>query len=249
MHTNNIAKFIESKQSDSVLKTKLKLAMDKLDEVLAELDSLSAELGRAKSENSRLHSENATLRTDNNSIDSLRLENDEMKANYNAKKNNFLRVSHEKNSLLRGLNIDRNLKSFQYDPHNQVHSEHRGNSSRSDDDLFSIKEIIKLIPSFNGNSTDLRVYINKCSELWTFVQSDADRKRFVTVLKNNLSGDAALVLLDEEDLNDWESIRSILNENFNADPNHSNHIAMLQSFVEMHVMKRSIDDTCTCIEL
>lgn len=249
LHTENISQFIDSKQQQ--LKIKLKLTDDKLEEVIAERDqlsverdNLSAEITGLKKQKNALMDENIRLKNDNSKIDSLLLEKDELKMQYQALKNNFLRVTHEKNRLSNAFNVrnsspTRDIENVHYSHSNsRRHSQSNSQTGTdSEDELFSIKEIIKLIPKFNGNSNDLRVYINKCNELWSFVKKPMDRTRFITVLKNNLSGDAALVLLDEDGLDNWDSIRDVLQSNFNAEPNHSNHIAMLQS------MKQRKDET------
>lgn len=247
VHANNISKFIQGKSGragEEKLKAKLKLTSDKLDEVLKERDDLISEknnilpaLDKLKRENTQMKRELEHFRSESISHDEMVLEIEELRSNYASLKNNFLRVSREKVELQRSYpnnsNSKNNYPNFHgLDPRHNRHTNRLNRQNRTDSDseneLFSIKEIIKLIPKFNGNIADLRVYINKCTELWTHVKSPMDQTKFVTVLKNNLQGDAALVLLDEDNLNDWDSIKKILNDNFNPDPNHSNHTAVLQ---------------------
>lgn len=103
------------------------------------------------------------------------------------------------------------------------------NSFNEESDLFPLREILKLIPKFSGNSSELRIYINKINELWSYVKDGRDQAKFITVLKNRLSGEAALLLLEEDGLETWNEIKTILQLNFSIDPNHSNNLAMLQT--------------------
>lgn len=105
---------------------------------------------------------------------------------------------------------------------------------------------MKLIPKFSGNRAELRIYINKCSELWSHVRSGADQARFITVLKNNLSGDAAMLFLDEDEIEDWDSVKQLLNQNFNTDPNHSNNIALMQNMRQNK--NETVEDFCKRIK-
>lgn len=184
--------------------------------------SNNTDIVRLQSENAGLQDTISQLQQQVSDFDDLKFEKDSIKSQYDALKLNYDRVIYEKRQLQVQLNNS---------GHNtiQTHTYSANNRLRDDDELFTIRDIVKVIPRFSGNSSELRVFINKCNELWSHVKSGADQARFMTILKNNMSGEAALLLLDESDVDDWESLRDLLNKNFNSDPNHSNNIAMMQS--------------------
>lgn len=225
--SNTFATSSPTKTNDDSVQTRL--AMEKIDELNAIVSTLQAENNSLKKIISDLES-NIVL------VDQLRLEKDTIEQQFKALKANYDRVVYDKRTLQIRIN--------QLSSSNSSHSNSNNNSSPDDLDseLFPIRDLIKLIPKFSGDRAQLRVYINKCSELWSFVKDGVDQARFITVLKNNLSGEAALLLLDEDELEDWESIRSLLNQNFNSDPNHSNNIALMQSMKQNR--NESVEDFC-----
>lgn len=227
----------------------LKLSLSKIDELEAELYQARIDLKFLSEnhdaflrENNDLKNSISNLNSQINEIDSIKFEKDSIESQFKALKLNFDRVSYEKRQLQITLN---NSVSSISSTANQQHRSDTGVAnnqcnSNKDDTLFTIKDIVKLIPKFSGNRTDLRVYINKCTELYSYVKHGGDQARFITVLKNNLSGDAALLLLDEDNLEDWDSIKDLLNQNFHSDPNHSNHIALMQSMKQKQ--EESVED-------
>jgi hypothetical protein len=90
-----------------------------------------------------------------------------------------------------------------------------------------VSDILKLIPKFNGKPEELRVYINKIDDLFSYI-NDGDEAIFVTVVKTNLTGEAALEILDEEGLDSWNELKSKLLTSFKNQENHVNDIALLQ---------------------
>lgn len=84
-----------------------------------------------------------------------------------------------------------------------------------------------MIPKFNGKPEELRVYINKIDDLFSYI-NDGDEAIFVTVVKTNLTGEAALEILDEEGLDSWNELKSKLLTSFKNQENHVKDIALLQ---------------------
>lgn len=230
----NIMGFIANESSNATARpdSQLKLALQKIDELNAENTSMKSEIESLKTS---MSTNNLNLRD----YDSLKYEKESLESQLSILRRNYDRVCYEKLQLQIASNST--SASHQYE---------RGNpgSSRPDDhsSLFSIKEIVKLIPKFSGNRSELRVYINKCSELWSYARTGADQAKFITVLKTNLTGDAAMLLLDEDEIDDWDSIKKLLNKNFNEDPNHSNNIALMQRMKQNK--DESVDAFCKRIK-
>lgn len=103
-----------------------------------------------------------------------------------------------------------------------------------------------MVPKFGGKKEELRVCINKCEELWSYIKPGSRQAKFISVLKNNLFDEAALLLLDEDRLNTWEDIKTILNKVFSTDPNHSNNIALLESLGQKS--NESVESFCKRIK-
>lgn len=114
----------------------------------------------------------------------------------------------------------------------------RFHTSRNDDfdferESFGIRDILRMIPKYSGKREELRIYINKCDELWSYVRSGSHQAKFVPALKNNLFDEAALLLLDEENMDTWEDVKELLKKNFGTDPNHSNNLALLEGMKQI----------------
>lgn len=90
-----------------------------------------------------------------------------------------------------------------------------------------ITDIIKLIPKFNGKPDELRVYLNKIDDLFSYIH-DNEEALFVTVVKTNLTGEAATEVAEEEGLDTWNDLKTKLLTSFKQKENHVNDIARLQ---------------------
>lgn len=199
----------------------LKLQNSALNIQISDKNSQNSEISQLQSENTALQATISELQQQVTDFDTLKFEKESITSQFDVLKQNYDRVIYEKRQLQVKLNNQCSTSTHTHSANN--------NRQRNDDELFTIRDIVKVIPRFNGNPSELRVFINKCNELWSHVRSGADQARFMTILKNNMSGEAALLLLDESDVDDWESLRDLLNKNFNSDPNHSNNIALMQS--------------------
>lgn len=93
-----------------------------------------------------------------------------------------------------------------------------------------------MIPKFSGKIEELRVYLNKIDDLYSYI-FDGDEAIFVTVVKTNLTGEAATEILDEDNVDTWDELKKLLLKAFKPHENHVNEIAMLQS------LKQSQNDT------
>lgn len=246
--------------SSSASANELKTALSKIADLENELSQLketnkslqtiietseNSDLTAATSENLTLKATIKDLEEKLSAMDQLQLTIDSLNSQIQASKRNYDRVVYEKRQIQIKLDNAEFVNSTQFNSNNN-HSRYSENSSLSNDELFTIRDIVKLIPKFNGNRSELRIFINKCTELWAYVKEGADQARFITVLKNNLSGEAAMLLLDEDDIEDWESLRDLLNANFNSDPNHSNNIAQMQNMKQS--ANESVENYCKRIK-
>lgn len=227
---------IESKlsrieQNHALLSEKYKREKDLNATLTKENDTFRDQLNRAKAQIGKLNEEknNLTIR-----IGKLT----EEKNNLTTQIENFSQSSNETAILERLQRLERSQL--------QMNSRNRRESLSGDDDHFTIQEILRMIPKYGGKREELRIYINKCDELWSHVAQGPQQVKFTSTLKNNLYDEAALILLDEEDLDSWEDIKDLLKRNFGIDPNHSNNLAMLQSIRQMS--DESVDTFCKRIK-
>lgn len=100
-------------------------------------------------------------------------------------------------------------------------------SQNQHDSDFTTKELFKMIPKFNGKKEQLRNYINIVNDLWEKIPEGAAQSKFISILRINLSDEAALVLEDQE-LVTWEEIRDILQQNFKVEVDYAASHALLQ---------------------
>lgn len=108
-----------------------------------------------------------------------------------------------------------------------------------------VSDILKLIPKFNGKPEELRVYINKIDDLFSYI-NNGDEAIFVTVVKTNLTGEAALEVLDEEGLDSWSELKAKLLTSFKNQENHVNDIALLQQMKQSE--NESVETFCNRIK-
>jgi regulator of replication initiation timing len=144
----------------------------------------------------------------------IKSELSEMTANNRALRLENHRYRLENLKLISEMNSDMKNDSFQ-------------NSTVAQSNKNKISDIMKLVPKFNGKSDELRVYISKLDDLFQYV-SENDEALFVTVVKTNLTGEAAIEILDEEDLDTWSELKASLLKSFKNHENHVNDIALLQ---------------------
>lgn len=147
------------------------------------------------------------------------------------KRNRILEL--ENRELKCDLEIERSEKSGPKQKHNNAPA-------------LTFSDIIKLVPKYKGKSDELRVYVNKIDELFSYIRPGAEEATFVSVIKNHLLDEAALILLDEDSLDTWEEIKKALQQNFNPMANHANNIALLQKLKQDS--SESVSDFCTKIK-
>lgn len=131
------------------------------------------------------------------------------------------------NRELRLANHILKLDSFQINPDREQQPTNISTTNSSIPPRNKITDIIKLIPKFNGKPEDLRVYLNKIDDLFSYIDN-CDEALFVTVVKTNLTGEAANEIAEEEGLDTWDELKAKLTTSFKQKENHVNDIALLQ---------------------
>lgn len=77
--------------------------------------------------------------------------------------------------------------------------------------LFSVKDLVSAIPTYNGDEKQLETFINVCSKFYSLIKDD-QKDRFVTIVQTKITGEALADLQPIDDLKTWDNIKKKLEE-------------------------------------
>lgn len=77
--------------------------------------------------------------------------------------------------------------------------------------LFSIKDLVGAIPTYNGDEKQLETFINVCTKFHSLLKED-QRDQFVTIVQTKITGEALADLQPIDDLKTWREIKTKLEE-------------------------------------
>lgn len=79
-------------------------------------------------------------------------------------------------------------------------------------------EFVKIIPEFNGEHRLLPLFIKKCEYILQNFQGDTSQNEYLFhVITSRLSGEAAKIVGERDQIVNWEELKELLNQNF-GDP-------------------------------
>lgn len=77
--------------------------------------------------------------------------------------------------------------------------------------LFSVKDLVNAIPTYNGDERQLETFINVCSKYFSLIENN-QKDQFVIIIQTKIVGEALADLQPIDDLKTWEDIKSKLEE-------------------------------------
>lgn len=87
-------------------------------------------------------------------------------------------------------------------------------------------EMLKIIPVFDGNKHQLNLFIRKCEYILAKYRGDDEQNLYVMyAITSRLTGDAATLFSEREDINSWEDFKELLIQHF-GDPRSEECIAI-----------------------
>ncbi|KAL0839869.1 hypothetical protein ABMA28_016493 [Loxostege sticticalis] len=99
-------------------------------------------------------------------------------------------------------------------------------------------EFAKIIPLFDGNYRQLNLFIRKCEYILSLYQGGNEQMRYnMHVLTSRLTGDAAALVSEREDLETWDQLKTILTQHF-GDPRSEECIAIKLETIKINPNER-----------
>lgn len=77
--------------------------------------------------------------------------------------------------------------------------------------IFSVKDLVSAIPTYNGDERQLETFINICSKYYSLIEVD-QKPQFVTIVQTKITGEALADLQPIDDLKNWPDIKAKLEE-------------------------------------
>lgn len=197
----------------------------KLQKLTSRIETLENNLAQIQSSYETLQQENEKLK---NELKKYKTENLALTKENQDLKQKLMSNSQENSNS--GLDLEERLKQLEYkqkafmEKINAKSGKNRNINSDNDSDdeqEFSTKEILKMVPKFDGDSKQLKKYINTCEDLWNRVKPGLAQTKFLTVLKHNLTDEAAMLIEDEDDIQTWDEVKELLVKNFKLNYNTS----------------------------